>query len=118
MHAASGAWELPGLPWALSDGTSFWTLKERAEAVVAELESRLARPPADGLGDPVPVTLLAKQVGEMNAAFRALARAHLAVEGLIEFGRSLERERQREAQPPARHQVALRVICPRSGSGD
>lgn len=79
--------EIPEIPWTASDGTSFRDLQARASAILARLESRLA----GTLQDPVAVDRLTAHVAELAAALRDVASSDLAVNALIDLGRTLER---------------------------
>jgi hypothetical protein len=73
---------LPEVPWNTGDGTSYRALGARAEALL----SRITASVAGGLRDPVAVTLLAAQAGELRTVLRDLASSELAVTEIYAAG--------------------------------
>lgn len=91
MHAVTGGWAvLPEIeiPWTATDGTTFRDLQARAGAILARLEARITD---TLLQDPVALAMLTDHVAELAAALRDVASSDLAVNALIDLGRTLER---------------------------
>jgi hypothetical protein len=100
MRAITGGFSvLPEIPWSTESGTSFTDLQARADMLLSRLEAVIV---SRGLRDQVPVTLLAAEIAELNAGLRDLSRSELAVDKLVEFGGTRERQRRSYRLRPVR----------------